>query len=546
MAKIPAGAVIEPEAPRARQPIPAGADIVDEDVAAKRYETDPLVAPGAVEPKGKLQQLAEYLKSKAGDANDYGNELATAALVNIPVIGGLVPRAYAAGHALSNTLNGQGGFVQNYNSELKDAEATANAAERAHPQAAIVGSYLAPPVGKGLSLVQRLAVAGGIGATSGALMAPSDDPAAQARGFVGGGLAGATLQGVGELATPASTLSDYLRNFSGKMATNVAAGGKAQIGDKLGKIGLETASDRAVFGNELLDKGMIPTGLGWKSPVEVVAGRAENLSQSAGAKQGNILKQVNDTGFNVDPAKYQQLSESNLGKAPDELAKSKAARDYINQLGQLRPGAEDPKLGGITGVQGMKSRGYDKAYMSTQPSEEQRQLRRAISGTREGIEGDVESVLGADGRRQLVEANKDFGFAQKVKEISEPSASRAAAGSKFGPLATAATITGLGAATGHAEAGGIGGLGAGALHLGGQFLKARGPTIAARGGRIGSDLSSYIGEKTSNPATGGGLGSLLDRYLGGDGGESQPQQMSEEERLKKGADNFASKTGGGN
>ncbi len=466
---------------------------------------------------------------------------------------GLGPQGTRPSQSLSDALAGR------YNEDKKNAERENDVSAQTQPglfygSQALASVATPNPFGKlaALNTGSKLVNAGGrIGSAAGqgALYTAGIERGGTLDDYLNsvpkGALVGGALGAGGELVSAAAP---RLETMADKMAVNVAAGGKGQIGDKLKKIGLDNEADRLDFGKQLLDKGMIPSGFNpMKRPVESVAERAAAMGEREGATAGNIVRDVNATGFKVDPAKYQSLMRSKLGRAPDEVANQSKANELIGWAGDIKPSGADPALGGITGMQGLKSRSYNSANFSDTAKLEPLQHRMAISGLRQGIEEDVGSVFGPQAKNQLVESNRNYGFAMDAKALAEPAASRAEAGGVFLPVKNAILAGGFGAgggaAIGHTGMGGALGVGTSLL---GHVAATRGPAMLATGGRIGANAANAVG--ASGLMSKGAVPSILDKYLNndtGDGGDDPLKAMPEEERVAKGAKHFTSNTGGG-
>lgn len=480
-----------------------------------------------------LDKAADAVSNAYSGANDW----AGAALNNIPIVGGLYPRAVAGVKALGRTLNGQGALSENYNSQLQAEQEHARKEEEEHPTGAIVGSFMAPPFGEGMTLAQRLAAAAGVGATTGALKAPANNPDKQFWSGVAGGLGGAAAQMAGESLGPISgTASEALRHFSGAKAANVAGGGKGQIGDRLAAIGIDPL-EQADFGNKLLDAKLIPSGLHpTRSPAESVLLRSRELKSAAGKAIGNEIGNA-DLNGEIDPAVLQSFMRQRLGQQnPLELENSSKANTLINQIGELTPQGEYAEPNSFANANKVKSQAWDAANFKEAAPLEAKQYRKAVSGLRQGIESQIGDVNGPASKNALINANQNYGLASDAERLSENAVSRSGQAQQFGlpaalALAAGSAVSGGAAASGHP---GVAAATPAAL-IGAALLKSRGPALAARGGRLASEEIGWAGDRLDNPATTGTLGAFFNAPKGNDdrqaamsaGDAGSPQQSTE-------------------
>lgn len=483
---------------------------------------EPQHAP-AQEPSLK-DRFLNFMKREGGAAADtfMGDTKAAGDTASF----GLLPRALAAKDALGETLNGHGGLVKNYNDALTARQADSRETAYQHPSAAIVGSFLTPPVGKGLSLAQRLTAAGVTGSAAGVLQAPHNDSAAQLRGGVAGGLGGLAVQGGSELLAPAANaVSNSLRKWSGGLAANVAGGGKGQIGDRLKSIGIDPL-EQSDFGNQLLDEGLIPSGLHpTESPVEGVLKR----SRASMAQQGHAINDelsAADSKSYFEPGPAQQEMQGNINaRNPLELDNAKKASNLVDQVGQL------DSRGTFAEANRMKSQAWGAANFKDDAPLEASQYRKAVAGFRNGIRDQVGAANGPESADRLTAANEKYGIAADAEKLSANAVSRGGQSQQFG--LPSALMMAAGAGVGAAAGGGSGaGVGAGATTaalIGSALLKSRGPAIGARLGRVGADVAGDVANMSRNPVTAGKAGALLSDYLS-EGKIGTPEAKSEAAR----------------
>lgn len=456
----------------------------------------------------------DSLAKEGGEAVDtfLGNAKAAADTASL----GLLPRALAIGDAAVQTLERPSSPVENYEHSLTKRQTESRENAYQHPSASIVGGFLTPGAGElgaGWSAGQRIVAAGGMGALAGNLQAPHDSPG-RAESTIAGGLGGMALQGAGELASPLSKyFSKGLRDYSGSQATNVAVGGKAGIGDRLRSAGIDP-SEQAAFGNKLLDENLIPTGLHpTQSPVAGVLERARALKSSSGANVGREIQAAENSGTSFDPLAAQEEMSSRLGRLPLETGNSSKALGLIEQVGKLTPQGEYASGGGFSDANQTKSQAWKAANFKDDAPMQAQQYRKAVSGLRDSIRDQVGAANGPESANRLTQANQRFGLASTAEDISAPAVSRGGAAQQFGiPAAAAAALTsGLGVGQ---LAGGMAG-GATAALVGGALLKSRGPAIAARLGRAGSNALNAV-DTSQGPLATGAIADALRRYFGDD------------------------------
>ncbi len=460
--------------------------------------------------------LMDKLKTEGGAFVDTlkGN---TKALTD-NAVWGVLPRVMAMGDAASETLNGRGGLSSNYDRALTDRQADTAANDAKHPSAAIVGSYLSPQL-PGSTVAQRLVSAGGSGALAANLKAPHNDPG-RLGSTIAGGLSGVAMQGANEAMGPlAARFSGGLRNYSGQQAANVAGGGKGQINDRMAKLGFDP-EEHADFGNSLLDEGLIPTGLHpTESPVAGVMKRSRALKGQQGRAIGEEIQSA-DVNGTLDPVRAQDaMRQSVNARLPLELANNTKASKLIEQVGELTPQGEYAEGGGFVDANKTKSQAWDAANFNDSAPMEAKQYRKAVAGLRDSIRDQVGDVNGPESASRLTDANRRFGIAADAEALSSNAVSRGGQSQQFGlPAALMmAAGAGVGAATGSATAAGA----APAALIGSALLKSRGPAVAARLGRVGSDVANSVANMSQNPSGAGSAGAALERYFSG---------MSEEEK----------------
>lgn len=458
-------------------------------------------------------------------------------------------RGAAAGSALIDTLNGRGGFSDNYRDEKKDLTPTdfsddynkaltkrqADSRETAylHPSAAITGGFMIPPIGKGLSLAQRLVAAGVTGAAAGNLEAPHDDYKARGEGSVTGGLTGLAMQGTSE-AFPAfaAKFGPKIREAAQLKALNVPGGSKGQLNDRLRKMGIEP-EDHAEVGQSFLDEGLIPWGLGWKDPAEVVLSRAQKLKKDQSANIATELSAADQRG-EFDPIRASdEINDRLTPDNPLEADNQKKARAFSEQVARLAPQGEYAAPDSFAQANKMKSEAWDAANFLDDAKLEPAQYRKAVAQLRDSIRNQVGEIDQGSANR-LTDANRRYGTAADAEKLAKNAVSRSEQGSQFGLPAAAVTLLG-GAGLGHGgpiegTAGALAGL------AGSHFLKSRGPTFAARaGGPVASTLEGLGGLSKfygGAPLSSGANGSALDRFLRDAPVEEKARLLKElEERL---------------
>lgn len=430
---------------------------------------------------------------------------------------GILPRALAAGDALSQVADPRGPKVSEigdlYDSNLTSQQNNAEKRARENPSASLTGAFLpnlipglqgsgaAPELSlMGKTALQRLAAAGGLGALSGNLSAPHANDKARLEGSLVGGLSGAGMQALGELPAAVTgkpmlaRLYEKLRGVAGQQATNVAGGGRGQIGDRLAKVGVDPR-EQADFGNQLLDKGLIPSGLNpLESPAEGVLNRADALHENAGDRIGAALRQADATGKPVDNLTAQMnVRDGMIPADPLDAANSKKANKLVEQIGQLGsyPGGQT-----FEGANAMKAKAWKAAQFKDSAPLEAQRYRQANGMFRDEIADQVRGAAGPEVAEQLGQGNADYGLAEKVRDLAGPAVSRGGQEQKFKTAAAAM-----------ADPTAAAGLAAGSL------LKARGPAFLANASRQGSDIASYFNTHSNSPAAAGAAGGDLSRYL---------------------------------
>lgn len=422
---------------------------------------------------------------------------------------GLLPRAIAAGDAVAQIADPRGpkasGFVDQYNENLTKEQTAAEKRARANPSASITGGFLPnliPGAAEALPLktvLQRIVAAGGLGALSGDLTAKHDDPEARRRAALASGLTSMALQGVGEKAGPGLDLaSKTLRRFSGEQAANVSAGGKAGIGDRFASAGIDPAA-QAEFGNQLLDKNLVPLGLNpFEPPVAGVLERSRDLQAKSGQRIGEALNEADATGVPFDPLTAQMNVRQAMAPAdPFDAANSKKAGKLVEQIGELGLYPDGETFGGANR---MKAKAWKAAQFREDAPLEAQRYRQANGAFRDEIADQVAAAAGKPVAERLGAANADYGLGAKAEELAAPAVSRGGQAQKY---AVPAAV--LAAAGNPGEAAGI---------LGGSILKSRGPALAAHGGRAASDTAAYLGARANIPLGAAGAGGALSRYFG--------------------------------
>ncbi len=508
---------------------PSERPLSKEEVAALGLDSPTKAAPTSTAPSPSDENaLMAWLRAKQGTidkvgkyASDVGEGFAgnTRASLNSATMNAL-PRVRAAGDAIVQKLNGSPiSLWREYDSALTERQTEAEKDAADHPSASIIGAFLTPPVGRGLTVAQRLVAAGGAGATSGFLRAPHDNPQAQREQALVGGTSGLLMQGANEAVAPVANLtSAALRRMAGENAANVAGGGRAQISDRMKKLGI-APEEVADFGNSLLDEGLIPTGLHpTQSPADGVLERSTALRERQGQAIGREISAADATGVGFDPIRAQEEMRSSVpNRNPLERDNSTKANRLIEQVGDLAPQgdyADVPRDSFATANQ-MKSQAWKAASFKDDVPMEAGQYRSAVGGLRNAIRDQVGEVNGPASADRLSLANHRFGIASDAHELSDNAVSRAGQASKFGLPAALMMLggAGVGAAAGGAHGAGAGTGATAAALIGSALLKARGPAVAARSQRLGSELAAGVGRMSQNPAGAGAAGDALAKYL---------------------------------
>lgn len=521
------------------------AGLSDEEMAS--LEAKHAQAGGMTDEQMQAHEAAHAAKPKESsflEGVGHGLARSARAAINSGTLG-LSTRGLAAGDALTESLTSSSKLGDEYDRALtrRQKEAATDAAEA--PSASIVGGFLPAALPGGLSAalarrfagtagtvlgkaalaapstVQRLAGAAGAGALSGNLNAPHDDPAARAKGTLEGGLSGlaggAVMEAVPALATKAA---NAMRSGSNRMAANVAGGGRGQISDRLAKLGID---DPEHFGGQLLDEGLIPTGINpFKAPSGEVLKRAQALKAKSGNAIGETIGRA-DTEGAFDPREAQVEMLSRLpNRTPLERENSSKATNLVRQVGDLAGtpdlGPESPSESGRYGTFGdanaTKSQAWQAANFRDTAPMEAKQYRKAVSSLRDSIRNQVGQVSGEPAADALTKANRQYGLATDAESLAGNDERRANQNGQFGLLAKILGGAGIGGGIGAAGgAPGTGGVTGAALAAGEHYLKRNGPAIAARAGRFGSDVLPGAAERISSPVAGGAVGSALERFL---------------------------------
>lgn len=448
---------------------------------------------------------------------------------------GIFPRVLAAGDALGETLNGHGSLEHNYDKSLTDRQTDSAETARKHPSASIVGGFLTPSLGMGsmATPVQRAVGAGLVGATAGNLEAKHDDPSARLAGSLSGGLTGMGLQGINEASGPlAKRFGGMLRDSSGANAANVAGGGRGQIGDRLKAIGIDPL-EQSDFGNKLLDAKLIPSGLHpTEDPATGVLTRARALKRKSGADIGEVIGRADAAG-EFDPLRASsEMSAALPSRNPLERDNSSKARKFIDQVTDLAPQGNYSSADSFKQANRMKSQAWDAANFKDDAPLEGKQYRKAVQQLRDSLRDQVGEVSGPDAAKRLGQANEQFGLGSDAENLSANAVSRGGQAQKFGlPSALMMAVgAGAGAAAGGVKGAAAGSLAPAAAMIGSSLLKARGPAVAARLGRVGSDAANAVGNMSQNPAAAGSAGSALERYFNSADPEERKKILEE---LKK-------------
>lgn len=442
---------------------------------------------------------------------------------------GILPRVLAAGDSVAQVADPRGPKLSEigdlYNSNLTKQQADAEKRAADHPSGAITGGFIPGvlPIGVGATLLQRLAMAGGLGALSGNLNAPHANDAKRLEGTLEGGLGGIGMQALGEvpgvvasrLGGPSASarLAAKLRDMAGSNAAGVLTGGRAGISDKFAKIGLDP-SDVSDFGARALDEGLIPSGLNpLESPVEGALARTRAAKKAQGVDIGDAINAADVGAGGHDPLQTQDAMRIAIATDnPQREANSIKALKFIDQVGELTPQGNRAGPGnGFREAQDMKSEAWNGANFKEDAPQEAKQYRRAVGGMAGDLVDQVGASAGDDAASKLARANEKYGYLSDVEKLAKPAASREGQLQKFGLPAAAASLAAAGVGLG-AEGHGATGASLGAL-AGGALLKARGPVITSRLQYLGSQAAPAVGELLTRPAASGGAGSAVARYL---------------------------------
>lgn len=428
---------------------------------------------------------------------------------------GLLPRALAAGDSVAQTIDPRGPKLSDlsdtYNENLTKRQTDSRQTAREYPSASIAGAFIPGPgmLVKGLSAAQRIALAAMAGGAAGNLQAKHDDPKARALATLTGGAGGALFQGAAEgMPALAGRFSGSLRDASGEMAANVAAGGRAQIGDKFKSLGYEP-EDAAKFGNDLLDKGLIPSGLNpLEHPTAGVLSRSRAMKSGAGADIGDAMNSADATGQAFRPAPAAASSRAAmLSQTPIERDNSTKAGHFVDQLMEVDPSGKNFSVNDFNTANKMKSEAWDNANFKDSAPMEAKQYRRAVGGMRNSIENQVRSAAGDEVADKLRTGNENFGLASDAEALSKDATSRAMQRQKFGVAGTVLGLLGANTGGAHGAEAGVG------AALAAYLLKSRGPAVAANAGRIGSDMMSAASKMSQSPVAAGEASDAISRYL---------------------------------
>lgn len=445
---------------------------------------------------------------------------------------GLLPRALAAGDAVGETLNGRGGLEHNYNHALTDRQSDSRKTAYNYPSASIAGAFLPTPA-MGETLLQRTVGSGLVGAASGNLQAPHDDPSARLTGGLEGFLGGAAMQGINEKGGPlAGKLGSSLARDA-ELAAPRAAGLRAGISNQAKAHGMENEGDLREYGRKLLDSGLIKFG----GTPHGVAERADAMATQNMGVKNDILGRSETTGKPFSYADAQKMMVRRMvGNKPGGLTASE--EDAIGPASQsiLNMGKQGSKTpGSVIGADRQKSSDYDSINWGADNAGMAKASalhRKAASGGRQSIEDHVAATLGQPAGQELRQANANTGLALDAKGMANDWVTRE--GAKLPWYVKAASMVGGGVA-GH-EVGGPKGAVVGMLApAAASMLKGRGPSALAVGADVGSNAMTAIGKTQANPISSGRESDALSRWL---------TKKPDDEREKEGADNFSKAMGG--
>jgi hypothetical protein len=356
--------------------------------------------------------------------------------------------------------------------------------------------------------------AGAIGAGAGALSGLGTSEADTAGGMTQDAARGAVIGfGVGAGATRAAPVL-------GRWADGWAAKGvgvRPGISNALRKMGITSEAQERQLGRQALDEGLLP----FPFTKGAVAEAAEDLGDRAGQEIGGIIDSAELSGRGLDYAKLQQAAKDGAAQV-GQSAYSKSTQygpaqafiDAIPEQAALTPGS-------FKGGRVLKSEAQAGVnWADKSPLQKQIQKESVRGYTREFLD-QVGQAVGPDKLAQLKDANRRFGLAENVYELSTEAGTREAAHRVFG--LTGLILGGSAAAAGSPVAG----MAAASTE---NILRRMGPAASARALDAGQKfLTKYGGHfaRAGSPAAVAVADYVLSTRTGGE------QYRKDKEELAK-------------
>lgn len=413
---------------------------------------------------------------------------------------GATPVLYGVGGALEEMGKRLGGasprpLVEAYLRAKNDRKAEMEKARRDFPAettAGSLGGYVAQgammPAATASTLLGRAAQLGGMNAGLATLEATGKAASDDRAPTVGDIALPAALGFAGGAGTAAS--SPVLAHLAEGWAAK-GAGVRAGITNALRKK-LNISSDEEVrqLGRQVLDEKLLP----FPFTKGAVAEAAEDLGERAGQEIGGIIDNADNSGRTLDYGKLHQAANDGAASVGQSAyAKSTQygpAQQFIDSIpvqAQLTPGS-------FKGGRVLKSEAQSGVNWSDKSNLEKQIQKEAVRGyTREFLD-QVGQAVGPDELARLKDANRRFGLAENVYELSTEAGTREAAHRVFG-------LTGL-ILGGSAVAAGNPLLGA-AAGAGENIVRRMGPAAAARALDAGSKFFAKYGQhfaRATSPA----------------------------------------------
>lgn len=412
---------------------------------------------------------------------------------------GATPVLYGMGGALEEVGKRLGGapprpFVEAYLRAKNQRKAELEKARKDFPAETTAGSlagYVAQgamlPAATATTVLGRAAQLGGMNAglaTAEATgKAVSDDRAPT----VGDIALPAALGFAGGAGTAAA--SPVLAHVAEKMAAK-GVGVRAGITNALRKMGITSDEEVRQLGRQVLDEKLLP----FPFTKGAVAEAAEELGERSGQEIGAVIDSADQSGRALDYGKLEQAAKDGAASV-GQSAYSKStqygpAQDFIDAIPEqaaLTPGS-------FKGGRVLKSEaqaGVNWADKSTQQKQIQKEAVRGY--TREFLD-QVGQAVGPQELARLKDANRRFGLAENVYELSTEAGTRESAHRVFG--LTGLILGGSAAAAGSPVTGA-------ALGTAEHFLRRIGPAATARALDAGSKFLAKYGQhfaRATSPA----------------------------------------------